>query len=563
MLKFSRYFFIIFLIMTITPLLLMFCWHGYQIEQDMHKKEDGFFNIGFKQLEYATNDYLKIQEENTQRIIDNLPKKLINLNQYKNIFDADNAYLITSDNKIIGTSKPPLILNKLKYQNTRKIIGSYELLTDNKNEIVTVIDVPFNQDKYKRLILIDKINFNKLYPHGPFNLEVYSGSKIESNKLITTIKDPFLMPPRSPFKNPPFGHEFDKMPLNPPPIKNIPSKKLNIKDRSGNTIALLLLKMQIIQPPMNSPLSSISLIILLGGAVFSLLSGFYIKQNFVNPFLLISTASKKVQEGDLSFQLTSNVKHKDISETIKRFNSMIEELKEKQELRVSFITNLTHDLKTPLIAQERAIELIIKEFEKLNLTEQLKLAKGIDKNNKHLLRMVSLLLESYHFDSNNINLKITNINLHNLIEQCFEQLNSLASTKNINLKNNVPNDIILQADINSIKRVCLNIMANAIDNIQNNKDVKITAMNQNTNIKIIIEDNGHGISPKDLNFLFDRYYTGKSDERKIGSGLGLYVCKQLVELHKGSISVESEINNFTRFTIILPSNSNITMEKQS
>ena len=77
---------------------------------------------------------------------------------------------------------------------------------------------------------------------------------------------------------------------------------------------------------------------------------------------------------------------------------MVQGLKEKEELRSSFIRNLTHDLRTPLIAQERALSMISDKFIELNLKEEKELAKSLEKNTSHLLRMVNLILESYQFN---------------------------------------------------------------------------------------------------------------------------------------------------------------------
>ena len=556
MFKFSRYFFIVFLVITVFPLAFMFCWNHYQMKQFAHRHEENVLEIGFRQLETLSKDYLTRRENLIKRTIDNLSGENISLKQYKNILGADQVYLTNSDQII--NKKPALDIPE---NLDKSIIKYYDLRYNSKikkPEIISIFIAPLHNYTSKRLVVIYKVPLERLYPYGPFDLEVYSGEKIDPDSLLADIEDPFLPQTHKHLSNnsnfilidSEFKNHLKKVHYN---IKEF--KILKLKNYEGKLIASLLLRRghMPMHPPIRQNEEVLGLVILLTGVLSSLIAGFYIKKNFINPFLILAKASKKIQDGDLSFRLASDVKHQEVIETIKRFNAMIDELKEKNELRNSFITNLTHDLRTPLIAQERAIELIVKEFESLGLDKQLQLAKGIDKNNKHLLRMVNLILESYRFESDEINLIISNVDMHELIEQCFGQLDFMASEKNIQMINNISSEFPrIRADLNSLKRVFLNLIANAIENTSKGQRIEISGYAYNDYIKLIVEDNGAGVSPEDIPLLFNRYYTGKSDERKIGSGLGLYVCRKLIEMHEGKIEVESEKNQYTRFIITLP-----------
>lgn len=591
MFKFSKYFFIVFLVVTVLPIAIMFAWSHYEISQDIQKREENFLEIGCKQLELSSKELLKNKRTFVEKTFQNIPKGRITFKQYKNLFNAEDAFLVNLASATDENLKAKTGLDTGYLKSVNTVTSTYSLIKENppkKNELVVMSVIPLSYNK--RLILVDQINWDDLFPRGPFKLQVYSGDKVENSALLKVVYDRF-----SPFvaKNnkmnngsmpehgmQPHGgpgmHEFDGKPMgmmkddkrdfehadrdfmHPPKdeveVESSISKNLFLKNGPNKTIATLNLKLNMHRKTLlGSEMHEISLLILGTGVFLSLFAGFYIKKNFIAPFIVLSEASKKLKNGETDFQVVSEARHSEVKDTIKVFNSMIEGLREKDELRRSFVTNLTHDLKTPLIAQERAIELIIQEFEDLGLEDQLRLAKGLNKNNKHLLRMVNLILNSYRFDSENVNIIISDVELHNLIEQCYEQLKTLAEEKNITLVNNIPADFaVIKADSASIKRVMLNLIANAIDNIPAGCTVEVKGFAENDNVKIIVEDNGTGVSPVDLNHLFDRYYTGKSDERKLGSGLGLYVCKKLIELHNGKIEVESEVNHFTRFTIELP-----------
>jgi len=558
MFKFARFFFAVFLITTVIPLVLMFMWNHHQMERMDREREQHLLNVGVKQLEHTIKQYLRIKESFILEKIQNLSPEKISLEKVQQIFQTDKVEWIYN-------------------QHIEKVTSYYDVIkpsSSQKSELYGVTIVPFVSSKIKGIKILEKIDLNQLRPAGPFKMEIYLGTKINQDTLLGIVHDPMFNPDNNPMHMPPPLFDNNRMP--PPPFdnhrlympssrkevtnssmdKNIKYEKVKITDNMGKTVATVLIKfgMPPKHPgPANLIENEFGLIILLAGSVLSLLIGFYINKNFINPLLILSNASKQVQKGDLSFELDTHIKQDQIQNTFNNFNQMVKGLKEKEELRKSFITSLTHDLKTPLIAQERSLELISKEFETLGLKEPYELAKGIEKNNNHLLRMVNLILESYRFDSENLNLIISNINISELIDSCYEKLKPLASEKNIQLVNMIPRDFpSINGDVTSFKRVFLNLISNSIENINHIGRVEISADSYEDIIKIYVKDNGSGIVQEDLNYLFDRYYTGKSDERKLGSGLGLYVCKKLVEIHNGEISVESEVDKFTRFIIKLP-----------
>ncbi len=529
MFRFARYFFFVFLITTVIPLLLMFVWTNHQMQRMEHEREHHLLDVGVKQLNNLTFQYLKMQESD-------ILEKIQDLSQ-QNFSDSDFSRIFA-----------PAKVEKAKAQ---KVESYYEVLNiSGVPEIYGVSVVPFGKSAIK---ISHQVNLSKLRPNGPFDVELYLGAEISKKSFMASIHDPFMPKP------PGMGHPF--LDETPPPLvyenpRTFEYGKVPILGRNGETVATLLIKTGLHKKPMEFGKSFeniFGLIILLAGSVSSLLVGFYINRNFIKPLFIISEASKQVQNGNLSFRLDTNIKQRQILNTFTNFNRMIKGLREKDELRKNFITNLTHDLRTPLIAQERSLELISKEFEDLGMKDAYELAKGLEKNNNHLLRMVNLILESYRFDSETLNLEISLVNLSSLVDDCFEKLKPLSDQKNIVLLNRIPSDFIpVEGDITSFKRIFLNLISNDIENIEQNGTIKLDVELLGNFVKIYVEDDGPGISKEDINYIFDRYYTGKSDERKIGSGLGLDVCRKLVEMHSGEISVESEVNKYTRFIIKLP-----------
>jgi len=554
MLKFSRYFFIVFLLVTVLPLAMMFFWNHHQVGQMRDSREQKFLDFGIKQLEYNTGRYLDSTEDFISRVVVNLAAENITLKQIKNIIGSDNVYLIGSDNQLYGETIVPEVLQKIDFGKIKTNTSFYEIYKSGDNsQPVAVFAVPYKIGENKGIVVLNKIDLKLLRPSGPFVAEVYNAY---DKSLIGIVQDPFGPPfPRTGTKN------YDKHPQ-----PEAFSKLFNLQNLEGtDSVTVVLKNFKQPRPPRPAHKSpeeagvEFGLIFLLTGGVLSLLTGFYIKKNFINPFVAISDASERIQTGDLSFQLDTKTSSHEVRNTFSSFNQMIEGLKEKEEIRNSFISSLTHDLRTPLIAQERALELISDEFQKLNLTEPYKLAKSLENNNKHLLVMVNLILESYRFDEKNIKPVIAQVSLYEVVSQSFEQLSALASDKKVKFENLVGADFPkINADANFLKRVLLNLISNALENSATNGRIAVSSEIKENRVYITVEDNGLGISEKEINHLFDRYYTGKSDERKLGSGLGLYVCKKLIEMHKGNISVQSKENEYTKFEISFPADLKIS-----
>lgn len=285
------------------------------------------------------------------------------------------------------------------------------------------------------------------------------------------------------------------------------------------------------------------------------------KKTFISPVEDLSQVSQHVAHGDLTVRTDESKTHGELRDTLVNFNRMIDLLEEKERLRRNFIANLTHDFRTPLIAQERALELLLEEFSQSNLQELESLTNGLLKNNTHLIGMVNQLLEMYKFEAGQIKIVKASVNLPKLVSHCFEQINAIAAPKSIRLVSEIPDSLpLLQADRHSLSRVLLNLLGNALENIPKGSMITVSASIQDDSVEIRVTDNGPGIEPEELRHIFDRYFSGKNNQRKIGSGLGLYICRMLIDAHQGKIEVESEVGKFTSFKIRLPLNVHTTEE---
>jgi len=226
---------------------------------------------------------------------------------------------------------------------------------------------------------------------------------------------------------------------------------------------------------------------------------------------------------------------------------------ETQRIREDFIATLTHDLRTPLLAELRTLELLTAgSFGTLN-DKQTEVLQAMLVSNRELLAMVKNLLEVYRYEAGAKVLSLENFDIVCLIEDCVFELSALAETKNIMLKANLPEVIpLVKADRREIWRVLTNLIGNAIEYTEEKGAINVKLSLKQTEILVEVEDNGRGIPEEDINNLFKRFSQGTSENISSGTGLGLYLSKQIIQAHNGKIWAKSESGRGSKFFFTLP-----------
>ncbi|MDJ0570580.1 MAG: hybrid sensor histidine kinase/response regulator [Pleurocapsa sp. MO_192.B19] len=238
-----------------------------------------------------------------------------------------------------------------------------------------------------------------------------------------------------------------------------------------------------------------------------------------------------------------------IDELQARVRSMLR-LKETIDQRENFVSCLTHDLRTPLVAANRMLDLIKQEaFGEIN-SEQKEAVASIVSSNQNMLAMLNTLLETHQYELGQKILSLIPCNIQQLIQEVVIELQPLAIEKGIKLETNISSKVKeIKADRLELRRVITNLIGNAIK-FTDAGEIKISLYQNKSQIFIEIADTGIGISPQDQKAIFQRYHQG--NHRRSGKGLGLYLCQQIINAHQGQITVQSELNKGTKFTICLP-----------
>ena len=176
----------------------------------------------------------------------------------------------------------------------------------------------------------------------------------------------------------------------------------------------------------------------------------------------------------------------------------------------------------------------------------------MQKSNEDLLGLVNALLEVYKYDADKLTLTKTNFNIYNLVEQVYNELLPLAQKKNIDFEINCNNKKLeINADRSEIRRVICNLCGNAINYTQESGKVVITLKCEAKDLIFSVSDNGSGIPQEDIPNMFQRFSQGTSKKRSTGTGLGLYLSRQIIESHGGKIWLESSLNKGSEFSFLL------------
>lgn len=225
------------------------------------------------------------------------------------------------------------------------------------------------------------------------------------------------------------------------------------------------------------------------------------------------------------------------------------------EQREAFISYMTHDMQTPLVGANRMLELIQDDaFGTVSSSVKQKIAIIIH-SNRDLLSMVRDLVDVYSYDMNLEEISRVPIDLRDIAQEVIQELSPLVIDRDLDLKLIVEDqELNYKAPIDRLafKRVLVNLIGNSLKFTETGHiSLIITGSSENDpSLKILIQDTGVGISPEDLTQVFERFRRG--NHKRSNSGLGLYLCRQIVEKHNGTIYVESQLNHGTTFTIQLP-----------
>lgn len=287
----------------------------------------------------------------------------------------------------------------------------------------------------------------------------------------------------------------------------------------------------------------------------------WVHRSIMHPLQQLGDATKRIAEGDLDFTL-ENKTQDEFGELCEDFENMRKRLKESAEDKIrddedskELISNISHDLKTPITAIKGYVEGIMDGVadtpEKMD-----KYIKTIYNKANDMDRLIGELTMYSKIDTNRIPYNFKKVNVDDYFSDCVDEITIELEAKNISLNyfNYVEKDTIIIADPEQLKRIINNIISNSVKYIGNKKGaLNIRINDDNDFIHVEIEDNGKGIAAKDLPYIFERFYRtdASRNSNQGGSGIGLAIAKKIIEAHGGQIWATSKIDTGTIIHFII------------
>lgn len=287
----------------------------------------------------------------------------------------------------------------------------------------------------------------------------------------------------------------------------------------------------------------------------------WIYRSIVTPLHHLQVATKKITEGNLDFEMPAGGDD-EIGELCTDFEEMRRRLKESAEEKVEserqnkeLISNISHDLKTPITAIKGYVEGILDGVasspEKLD-----KYIRTIYNKANDMDRLIDELTFYSKIDTNKIPYTFSKINVANYFRDCVEEVGLELDSNNIELGyfNYVDEDVVVIADAEQMKRVVNNVISNSVKYLDKKRGIiNIRIKDVGDFIQVEIEDNGRGIGAKDLPNIFDRFYRTDSSRNssKGGSGIGLSIVRKIIEDHGGKIWATSKEGIGTEIHFVL------------
>ena len=313
----------------------------------------------------------------------------------------------------------------------------------------------------------------------------------------------------------------------------------------GESYALFL------RPDINLLFTEVHTIIMtlfLSMAVISLIAMLFVAKQLIRPITQLTLATKQISRGKFDHLLKIN-RYDEIGQLAESFNNMTKQLRENDQSRKEFISNVSHDFQSPLLNIQGYAELL--KSPQLTDEERLTFTSIIETETKRLSNLTKQLLILTSLDQSTRGLKRTLFSLDQQIKSLSRKYLWLIEEEGLELYYKMT-PISFYGDEDLLETVWDNLFTNALKYNKQNGSIQITIKEWEHHITIEFEDSGIGLRESEIPHLFERFYRADSSRTREGTGLGLAIVKEIVELHDGEIQVSSEFGRGTTFTVSLP-----------
>lgn len=299
-------------------------------------------------------------------------------------------------------------------------------------------------------------------------------------------------------------------------------------------------------------LSMLTYVVVISVAVCFLFA-FFRRKFLMRPVYRLCDAAQRVASGDFTVRIAPMRKDgkKDEFEVLfEDFNTMADELSSTEMLKNDFVSNVSHELKTPLAVIQNYATIL--QSETLSEEERKEYSERISQAAGRLSTLVTNILQVNRLENQKIKPASKPFNLSEALSRCILNYDAQMEEKQIDLEVNVDQNLILNSDENLLDMVWNNLLSNAVKFTQEGGKISVSVQREGENAIVTISDNGCGMDADTLRHIFDKFYQGDTSHATQGNGLGLALAKRIIDLLGGSVAVESSPGSGAVFRVQFP-----------
>ena len=287
------------------------------------------------------------------------------------------------------------------------------------------------------------------------------------------------------------------------------------------------------------------------GAVALLLT-LFLSQSILGPIGALTSAARQMEKGDLSQRVEVRTAD-ELGELASAFNAMTDGLKRLEQLRRNMVTDVAHELRTPLSNVRGYLEAIKDGM----IAPTSEVVESLHEEAMLLSRLVDDLQELALAEAGQLKLVRQELQLSEVVEKVVHLVHTKAAEKDLALQVHLPGDLPpVYADAERLGQIMRNLLNNAITNTAAGGEIWIAAKAMEAQVEVSVRDTGKGIAAEHLPYVFERFYRADKSRTRLtgGAGLGLAIVRQLVESHGGEVKITSQVGAGTMVTFTIPKN---------
>ena len=288
-----------------------------------------------------------------------------------------------------------------------------------------------------------------------------------------------------------------------------------------------------------------------------------IKSTYEEPLHRLAEATEQVANGDFSVYVptthtSDRLDYLDVM--ILDFNKMVEELGSVETLKTDFVSNVSHEMKTPIAVIKNYAELL--QTGKGTEEERLEYAQNIEEAAGRLSSLISNILRLNKLEHQQIDPEIEPYDLCGQLEECILNYEEMWDEKDLDLEVDMEEKAVVDADRSLMELVWNNLLSNAVKFTEPGGKVTVRQISSDGYAEVEVTDTGCGMSRENIRHIFDKFYQGDTSHSQEGNGLGLALVRRILVLMNGEISVVSEEGRGSTFTVSIPAAGKIQEKDQ-